>query len=133
MKIVVLDDSPTIQMFIESYLEELGVDEDEVFTFESGFEALKFIKRQGADIVFSDINMPKMSGYDFARKLFSMKPQLRSSFFAISGDETRESYMKMKRNGAKRFIKKPINIDHFNHFVAPEVAKRRNLEKKVFY
>jgi len=74
-----------------------------------------------------------MSGYDFARKLFSMKPQLRSSFFAISGDETRESYMKMKRNGARRFIKKPINIDHFNHFVAPEVVKRRNLEKKVLY
>ena len=132
MKIVVLDDSPTIQMFIESYLEELGVDENEVFAFDSGFEALKFIKNHGADIIFSDINMPKMSGYDFARKLFIMKPQLRSSFFAISGDESRESYMKMKRNGARRFIKKPINIDHFNHFVAPEIMKRRKLEQ-IFY
>ena len=132
MKIVVLDDSPTILMFIESYLEELGVDEREVFTFESGFEALQFIKRQGADIVFSDINMPKMSGYDFARKLFIMKPKLRSSFFAISGDENRESYLRMKRNGARRFIKKPINIEHFNHFVAPEIMKRRNLEQLLY-
>ena len=129
MKIVVLDDSPTIQMFIASYLEELGIDENEIFMFENGSEALQFIKHQGADIVFSDINMPMMSGYDFARKLFIMKPQLRSSFFAISGDESRESYVKMKRNGAKRFIKKPINIDHFNHFVAPEIMKRRKLEK----
>ena len=132
MKIIVLDDSPTIQMFIESYLEELGVREDEIFTFESGFEALKFIKRQGADIVFSDINMPKMSGYDFARKLFIMKPELKSSFFGISGDESRESYRRMKLNGAKRFIKKPINVQHFNHFVAPEITKRRILENSLY-
>ena len=132
MKIVVLDDSPTIQMFIESYLEELGVGEDEIFTFESGFEALKFIKRQGADIVFSDINMPKMSGYDFARKLFIMKPELRSSFFGISGDENRESYRRMKLNGARRFIKKPINVQHFNHFVIPEIMKRRMLESNSY-
>ena len=132
MKIVILDDSLTIQMFIESYLEELGVQENEVFSFKSGIEALKFIKSQGADIVFSDINMPIMSGYDFARELFIMKPSLKSSFFAISGDESRESYMKMKLNGAKRFIKKPINIEHFNHFVAPEILKRRMLEQ-TFY
>ncbi len=132
MKIIVLDDSPTILMFIESYLEELGVDENEIFSFESGFEALKFIKRQGADIVFSDINMPKMSGYDFARKLFILKPHLKSATFGISGDENKESYQRMKNNGVRRFIKKPINAQHFNHFVAPEILKRRMLEKTTY-
>ena len=132
MKIIVLDDSPTILMFIESYLEELGVDENEIFSFESGFEALKFIKCQGADIVFSDINMPKMSGYDFARKLFILKPHLKSATFGISGDENKESYQRMKNNGVRRFIKKPINAQHFNHFVAPEILKRRMLERKTY-
>ena len=133
MKIVILDDSPTIQMFIESYLEELDVHESEIFTFDSGFEALGFIKRNGVDIVFSDIHMPKMSGYDFARKLFIIKPEIRSSFFAISGDESRESYMKMKKTGVRRFLKKPINSIHFNHFILPELIKKRMTESLTSY
>ena len=125
MKIVVLDDSLTVRMIIESFLEDLDVKEDNIFSFDDGYKALEFIKKNGADIVFSDINMPKMSGYDFASSLFKINPELRKSFFAISGDESRESYLKMKENGAHRFLKKPINIEHFNHFVQPEILKRK--------
>ena len=123
MKIIILDDSLTVRMIIESFLEDLGVNDDEVFSFESDIEALEYIKDNGADIVFSDINMPKMSGYEFADSLFKTNPELRKSFFAISGDENRESYIKMKENGVQRFLKKPINLEHFNHFVEPEIIK----------
>jgi len=129
MKIVILDDSLTVRMIIESFLEDLGLRDDEVFSFESGFDALSFIDKNGVDIVFSDINMPKMSGFDFANRLFKTNPELKKSFFAISGDENRESFMKMKKNGAQRFLKKPINVKHFNHFVKPEIYKRRAMEE----
>ena len=109
MKIIVLDDSVTIQMIIESFLEDLGVKEEEIFLFNNGVEALDFIKKNGVDIIFSDINMPIMQGYEFAMKVFEIRPDLQNSFFAVSGDESRESYLKMKESGAHRFIKKPIN------------------------
>lgn len=123
MKIVVLDDSLTVRMIIESFLEDLDIEDDEVFSFENGHDALDFIAKNGADIVFSDINMPKMSGYEFAHELFKLYPQLKRTFFAISGDENRQSYLKMKENGVQRFLKKPINIEHFNHFIEPEIIK----------
>ena len=123
MKIIILDDSLTIQMIIESFLEDLGVKENEMFLFSSGVEALEFIKENGADIIFSDINMPIMQGYEFAIKLFETRPDLQNSFFAVSGDESRESYLKMKGSGVHRFLKKPINAEHFNHFVSFEVSK----------
>lgn len=129
MKIIVLDDSLTVRMIIESFLEDLGVEDNEVFSFENGIDALSFIKEKGADVVFSDINMPKMNGYDFALELFKSRPDLQKTFFAISGDENRESYMKMKENGVYRFLKKPINNEHFNHFVEPEILKCKMLEK----
>jgi len=129
MKIIVLDDSLTVRMIIESFLEDLGVEDDEIFSFENGHDALDFITENGADLVFSDINMPKMSGYDFAMMLFAIKPELKNRFFAISGDENRESFMKMKDNGVYRFLKKPINIEHFNHFIKPEILKYRSIEK----
>lgn len=123
MRIIILDDSLTIRMIIESYLEDLGIKEDEMFSFESGYKALEFINEYGADIVFSDINMPLMSGDEFASALFEKHKTLQNSFFAISGDENSESYKKMKDAGVKRFLKKPINIVHFNHFIKPEIAK----------
>ncbi len=125
MKIVVLDDSITIRMIIESFLEDLGATDDEIFLFENGYKALDFIRDNGADIVFSDINMPDMSGSEFAELLFDVMPELKSSFFAISGDESHETYLKMKKSGVHRFLKKPINSDYFRHFVLPEILKRR--------
>ena len=126
MKIVVLDDSMTVRMIIESYLEDLGVEEDEIFLFENGYEALDFIKINGADIVFSDIHMPYMDGFEFSELVFRVMPNLKNSFFVISGDENRESFMKMKKNGVHRFLKKPIKNEYFRHFVLPEILKRRD-------
>ncbi|WP_373004601.1 response regulator [Sulfurimonas sp.] len=125
MKIVILDDSLTVRMIIESFLEDFGVEDDEMFSFENGHEAVEFIRQNGADIVFTDINMPKMNGYEFAKLVFENKPNLKSSFFAISGDESPESYADMKKVGVQRFLKKPINDAHFRHFVLPEILKRR--------
>ncbi len=129
MKIVVLDDSMTIRMILESFLSDLGVKDDEIFLFDNGYEALDFIKRNGADVIFSDINMPYMDGYEFASLVFTVLPGLKNSFFAISGDEDRESFMKMKKNGVHRFLKKPINADHFKHFIEPIILKSRMFER----
>ena len=129
MKVIILDDSFTVRMIIESFLEDLGVFEDEIHSFENGFDALAYIEEHGADIVFSDIHMPKMSGYEFAFSLFRIRKDLQNSFFAISGDETRESFKKMKGIGVHRFLKKPINSEHFNHFLLPEINKRRASEE----
>ena len=125
MKIIILDDSMTVRMIIESFLEDFGVEDDEMFSFENGHEAVEFIKNNTVDIVFTDINMPKMDGYEFAKLVFENKPDLKSSFFAISGDESPESYSNMKKIGVHRFLKKPIDNTHFKHFVLPEILKRR--------
>ena len=129
MKIVILDDSLTVRMILESHLEDLGLKEEEIFSFESGVDALDFIDKNGVDIVFSDINMPLMSGYEFAKKLFVNNPHLQNSIFAISGDESRESFIKMKDIGVHRFIKKPIKVEHFHHYIKPEILKRRAMEE----
>lgn len=110
MNIVILDDSMTIRMIIESFLEDLGAHDDEMFLFEDGNKALEFIKENGADIVFSDINMPNMDGYEFAKSVFEIMPNLKNSFFAISGEENHDSYMNMKKVGVHRFLKNLLTI-----------------------
>lgn len=125
MNIIILDDSMTIRMILESHLEDLGVSEDDIHSFENGFDALQFIYKNGAGMVFTDINMPILDGFEFAQMLYIRFPKLKNAMFAISGDETKESYMKMKNIGVRRFLKKPINVEHFTHFIKPEVEKLR--------
>lgn len=45
MKIIVLDDSATIQMIIEALLEDMGAKKEEIFLFSNGVKALDFIKK----------------------------------------------------------------------------------------
>ena len=124
MKIVVLDDSKTVLLTIQALLEELGVPQKCILIFTDGHKALGYIEKNGADIIFSDINMPDMDGFEFVEKLFSLSERFVSTLFVVSADEKFRDINKMRSVGAKRFIRKPIDMKHFNHFVAPEIQKR---------
>ena len=123
MNIIVLDDSLTIQLTISAMLEDLGVDEDDIHLFKDGREALDYIARDGADIIFTDIQMPGMTGYEFVQQLIAISEHYVPKLFVISGDDDGECTKRMKGIGARRFIPKPISLERFNHFVKPELEK----------
>ena len=130
MKIVVLDDSTTVLLTMRVLLEDLGVEADDILTFEDGLKALSFIEQNGADIIFSDINMPGMNGFEFVEKLLEVSAKFVSVLFVVSGDDTGHSVGQMKKVGGKRFIRKPISSKHFNHFVLPEINKIKSRQNE---
>lgn len=129
MKIVVLDDSTTVLLTMQALLEDLGAGGDEIRLFKSGRKALKHIAKHGADIIFSDIQMPELSGYEFVEQLLELSRRFVPTLFVVSADENDDSRKKMKTIGAHRFIRKPIEPRIFNHFVAPEIDKIRRREQ----
>jgi len=60
LRILVVDDSATIRRSAETMLANEGC---EVFTAENGFEALSKITRHRPDLIFVDIMMPRLDGY----------------------------------------------------------------------
>ena len=60
LRILVVDDSSTIRRSAESMLKTEGYD---VVTAENGFEALSQITRHRPDLIFVDIMMPRLDGY----------------------------------------------------------------------
>ena len=125
MKIVILDDSFTVRLTLEAILEDLGVEEDELYSFEDGYKALEFIESNEVDIIFSDVNMPIMSGVEFVTKLISYNKELAQNLFIISGIEEIAGLREIKQAGAKRFLKKPFSVEIINHFLKYEIAKRK--------
>ena len=60
LRILVIDDSATIRRSAETMLANEGY---EVFTAENGFEALSKIACHLPDLIFVDIMMPRLDGY----------------------------------------------------------------------
>jgi twitching motility two-component system response regulator PilG len=60
VKVMVIDDSKTIRRTAESLLKKAGC---EVTTATDGFEALAMIADHHPDVIFVDIMMPRLDGY----------------------------------------------------------------------
>jgi twitching motility two-component system response regulator PilG len=60
LRILIVDDSTTIRRSAESMLTAEGYD---VVTAEDGFEALSMVARHNPDLIFVDIMMPRLDGY----------------------------------------------------------------------
>jgi twitching motility two-component system response regulator PilG len=60
LRVLVVDDSATIRRSAETMLANQGY---EVITAENGFEALSKITRHRPDLIFVDIMMPRLDGY----------------------------------------------------------------------
>jgi len=60
LKVMVIDDSKTIRRTAETLLKKAGC---EVLTSVDGFEALALIADHNPDLIFVDIMMPRLDGY----------------------------------------------------------------------
>jgi len=60
LKVLVIDDSKTIRRTAETLLKKVGC---EVVTANDGFEALSVIADNRPDLIFVDIMMPRLDGY----------------------------------------------------------------------
>ena len=113
MKFLVVDDERDVEMlFRQKFRKEIrsGLIELE-FAF-SGREALERLQNtQPPDVlyIFSDINMPGMSGLELLDKVKTQFPQIQVSMISAYGDD--ENYQKAIRSGAKEFFTKPIDFD----------------------
>jgi DNA-binding response OmpR family regulator len=69
--ILVVDDEAHIRLLIEQALEELEDEGVEILTAENGEEALQIIRGQKPNLVFLDVMLPKMNGFDVCQQVKS--------------------------------------------------------------
>jgi DNA-binding response OmpR family regulator len=64
MKILIVDDEPHLRTLIQQALEELEDDGVELLTATNGEEALATIRDEQPNLVFLDVMMPRVNGFD---------------------------------------------------------------------
>ncbi|MFT2089826.1 response regulator [Paraglaciecola sp. 2405UD69-4] len=79
----------------------------EISFAENGLEALQLIRAGKADVMFLDLNMPVMDGYETMQAI--KEEDLPTMVIVVSGDVQPEARTRMLKMGALDFIRKPTD------------------------
>ncbi|MFN4762972.1 response regulator [Gillisia sp. Q332] len=113
MKILIVDDEKDVEMlFRQKFRKEVKNNSLELLFAFSGQEALELLERDNPPVVmyvFSDINMPGMTGLELLKLVKTRFPEIKVSMISAYGDA--ENYNKAKESGAQEFFTKPIDFD----------------------
>ena len=104
---LIIDDEPIAHRIIENYCENLQHLEKKGNCY-NAFEAMQFLNENAVDLLFLDINMPKLSGFDFLKTLLNPPKIIVTTAykeFALEGYELNISDYLLKPFSFERFIK----------------------------
>jgi CheY-like chemotaxis protein len=106
LRILLADDNEDALTSLSMLLELEG---HEVEGGSDGEQALEKLMNFRPDVAILDINMPKMSGYDVAKRLVRQVPNV--SLIALSGWSQSESIERGKRAGFDFHVTKPVDLE----------------------
>jgi len=105
-KILVVDDSHTELHIITSYLQSAG---HQTITAENGEEGLNVAKSELPDLVFMDVVMPGLNGFQATRKI-SRDPATRDIPVVMITTKDQETDREWgMRQGARAYLVKPVS------------------------
>jgi two-component system chemotaxis response regulator CheY len=107
-RVLIVDDSPAMRTFVRRVIELSGFELSACFEASDGGEALDLLRSEWVDAILTDINMPRMDGQEFLRRL-SEDELLRSiPAIVISTDATANRIASMASLGASAYVTKPF-------------------------
>jgi two-component system chemotaxis response regulator CheY len=117
MKILIVDDSRAMRMIVRRALRQAGFGHHDIAEAADGKEGLAAVESELPDIIWSDWNMPNMTGIDFLRALRADKNNTPFGFVTSEGaPEMREL---AKNEGARFVIAKPFTAESFQDALTP--------------
>ena len=123
IKVLVIDDSNTIRRSAEIFLRQAGF---EVILAEDGFDALAKISDHQPKVIFVDIMMPRLDGYQTCA-LVKQNPNLKSTpVIMLSSKDGVFDRARGRLAGSDRYLTKPFTketlIEAVNACVNPPAA-----------
>ena len=103
MRIFVVDDDPSLRMFVKRWLAQLA--EYEVLVFDNGTAAVEALALYAPCLVLSDLDMPGLCGEEVAEAAARLSNPPR--IVLMSGDHER---LKRARNLAQATLEKPFSF-----------------------
>ncbi len=108
LKILVVDDSKTIRRTAETLLSKEGC---QVFTAIDGFDALSKIADHQPDLIFVDIMMPRLDGYETCSLIKHNKMFKETPVIMLSSKDGLFDRARGRIVGSEQYLTKPFTKD----------------------
>ena len=121
VKVMIIDDSNTIRRSAEIFLVQAGC---QVVLAEDGFDALAKIADHGPDVIFCDIMMPRLDGYQTCA-LIKKNPRFSATpLIMLSSKDGLFDRARGRMVGSDQYLTKPFTKDSLLQSVAAFAPKR---------
>lgn len=107
-KVLVVDDSPSARSFLVNILQSAGY---AVTPACDGQEALEMIEETNYDLLLTDLNMPKVNGYDFIQQAREREQYKQTPIAILSSGKDDKDKRRGYKAGANIYITKPCRPD----------------------
>jgi DNA-binding LytR/AlgR family response regulator len=107
IKYIIIDDEPIAHRIIEGYCLNFSFLKKEG-NFYNGFEALEFLRKNTVDLIFLDMNMPKLTGFEMVKSIINPPKVIVTSAhqeFALQGYDLAIIDYLLKPFSQERFLK----------------------------
>ncbi len=125
LKAILVDDEPNCLKMLEWELQNSCPDVEIVELCNSGKEGLKAIQKHQPDIVFLDVDMPYMNGFE----LLELVPDIK--FDVVFTTAYDEYAVKAFKTNAIDYLLKPIDEDELRTAVAKVKDKKQHVPTKI--
>lgn len=122
-KILVVDDDAAIQRLYSAVLETEGY---EVHVADNGEHGLQMVYQERPDLIISDLDMPRMNGYEFC-KIVRIMDDIPILMISGSGQQVEKMLVvKLLGSAIEGFLAKPINMSDLLERVATALDPGRS-------
>ena len=104
LRIVVAEDNKFNQLLIHTVLRTFHID---VFSAETGLEAIELVEKNQPDCVIMDVHMPVMDGLEATKRIKSIYPDL--PVIALTANIIEHEHLALLKAGISSVLLKPIN------------------------
>jgi len=123
MKIIIIDDEPLARMLVKEYLAP-HTHIEIIAEAEDGFDGVKKINELKPDLIFLDVQMPKLNGFE----LLELIQHFPKVIFTTAFDEYA---LKAFENNAVDYLLKPFSEERFNQAISKVQQISNGNEEKV--
>jgi CheY-like chemotaxis protein len=120
-RILVAEDQPDSRMLLQEILESAGF---EVRVAETGERALNLFRSWHPHLVWMDMRMPVMDGYEATRRIKSSPAGINTPVLALTASAFEEDRAEVLAVGCDGFLRKPLNVEEMFGAMAEHLGVR---------
>jgi len=116
--ILLVDDSSITRKVIRRAIGMTGLELGSVYEAQDGLEALEVLRERWVDVVFADLNMPRMSGTELITRMAEDSLLESIPVIVITSDRNRSRLAELKRCGIRAHLNKPFRPEELREVMA---------------